>query len=177
MRRVTICGVVVSVIVLALAMARPADGAKRYRAAGSPGAATMPPVRGWWFYTEPALIRFMPRLVWRSPAYRSYSQRICVEYRTYAFTPGRAEWGFDWKRSSCINVRPGYRASFSQQDYRAQVPLKAYNVEVWVTWDVGSRRIGSARWDYNNVNDYRCQTPNCYADYGYGDVAYIMFDV
>jgi hypothetical protein len=177
MRRLTICSLVATFVACALATAHPAEGAKRYYKTGSPGAALTPPVRGWWFYTESAVIRFMPRSVWRSPLFRTRWQRICVDYRVYSFTPGPAVWGFDWHRRFCTNVQPGYRSNWTYLDYRAQVPLKAYNVEVWVTWDVGTRRIGTARWDYNDVRDYRCQTVNCYTDYGYENVAYIMFDV
>ena len=175
MRRLAICGVVVAVGLTVAAA--PAQAVKRYRWAGTPGAATMPAVRGWWFYTDTPLVRFTPRTVQRSRLYSSYWQRICVDYRGYAFTPGPATWGFDWHSRSCINVRPDYQANFGYQNYRPSVPLKAYNVEVWVTWDVGRRRIGWARYDYNRTSDYLCQTPNCYTDYGYGNVAYIMFDV
>jgi hypothetical protein len=173
MRPLVICGVAVA-LGLSVAAA-PAHALNRYRWHGTPGTANMPPVRGWWFYTESPLVRFMPRTVHRSRLNRTSWQRICVEYRGYAFTPGPASWDLDWRRRSCINVRPGYQANFAYSDYRASVPLKAYNVEVWVTWDVGSRRLGSARWDYNSTGDYLCQTPNCYTGYGYGNVAYIMF--
>jgi hypothetical protein len=179
-RRVLCGGLVLTAVAVGLAVTAPsADAVRRYSQTGRPGIVGMPLMNGWFAGGGQSVIQFQPRLVFRSASYPKRRQTICVQYRLFRldYAGPFPKWWPTWQSSwGCSVAEPGMAsvARFRGLAVYADVD-RAYNAEVWATWRVGSKRIGSARYSYNHANDYRCQTQNCATDYGANGVAYIMF--
>lgn len=159
----------------------PASGVTRYWKRGQPGAVTMPPMYGWYGgFTLHHTLRFSERTIGRSTAAPGRRQQICVQHKLYHFLPSYLgeppQWAHAWSSVwICRFVGRGQQLNVAHLDFNP-IPVKAYNAEVWVRWFVGQRQIGAARYTYNLTRDYQCQTFKCSTDYGYGGLAYIMFD-
>jgi hypothetical protein len=180
MKRITVFAAI-AMIAAAFAAASPASGAVRYQSTGRPGPAAMPPMYGWYGgFTLQNVLRFSARRIGRSPLAPRRNQTICAQYKLYHFLPSYLGeppmWTSSWNSGLACNVVPPGRALTVGSMDVEPLPQKAYNAEVWVTWRAGGRRIASAKYDYSSTSDYSCQTFKCSTDYGYQNVAYIMFD-
>lgn len=136
---------------------------------------------GWWGggWPSPHVLRFAERKAWRSPAYPRQSQRICVKFRLFHLIPttlGSPNWVRSWQSGwGCSNVPPvrGAAMTVNAFDFEPRGGV-AYHAEFSLLWKVGGRRIASASYTYDRPRDYSCQTANCWADYGYQNVAYMQ---
>ena len=159
-----------------LAAAAPAPAVTRSVEYGTPGAAEMPAVRGWW-NPNGGTLRIPSRHVARAPG-ASQPQTICAEFTLYRFTSEYyvAPWAFDASRRWCRRADPRQRALFPAWRFSA-LAYSSYTLSVAITWRVsGGDRLSSAVYDYDEVADYRCQTGNCVSALRFGGVGSIRFD-
>jgi hypothetical protein len=143
---------------------------------GQPGAAPMRAVRGWW-NPNGGTLRIPSREVSRSPQSRE-TQTICAEFTLYRFTAEYyvAPWAFEATRRRCVDAASRRRARFPTWNYAA-LPYSSYSLSVTITWRVkGGIRLSKALYDYDRVEDYRCETKNCASALRYAGVASMRFE-
>jgi hypothetical protein len=153
-------------------LAADASAHTRYYKTGKPGPVGMPQVRGYYssLASSPSVIRFLPRVVFRTYSHWRYRQRICVQYRLYTFQQIINRWLLDSRTGwGCAVVGPnGPRFTwFGDFNFGVGQYYEGYNAEVWVNWYAAGRRIASARHRYNYRSDYRCMTWRCHVNVNY----------
>lgn len=128
---------------------------------GYPGWVQSPRTDGWGNYTNGNFtVRFNPRYVGRSSAYRNYGQAITVTYRTWAANGGNwtivnraAETAYTYPQHSSAYF-PGHRQEFVIDLGSGGTHFSVDMVIEWRTFN--GTLLARTIQDYNLAGDYRC---------------------
>jgi hypothetical protein len=147
---------------------------------GKPGAVQLVGVQGGWVGQAPDLkpeIIFPQHTIQRSPAARRDSQKICTVFQVLvAPTPPATTWTVVARsRAFCKWNVPGNHEVIGNWIWVGK-PGVTYHGQFIVTWSTKKKKkLASATYDFNTLNDYSCITTRCRVSQGADNVPFISF--